>query len=222
MIRIGASIAIDKHLDQLEAVLNIFMVTALIGLVASANNNKEMDILGSKIDTESAYGVASWVFDGAFLFIAQMFWKAGDLLLACDGDEVDKANTALFTHKWLFNPFSYTGHNWASNANCAIGASLFVLSWWFGLASLAVLAAKTSDGARDTTDQILLGFYILFGICSIVGICRLFGIVSDKIGNMVPSETSAFRQSVAWKSVAILLATLLGWRLYYAFANIGM
>jgi hypothetical protein len=51
----------------------------------------------------------------------------------------------FFTHKWLLNPFSYSGKGWLSATNYSAGGALRALAWWVGLCALKLLSGITRD-----------------------------------------------------------------------------
>jgi len=226
-IRIGSATAVEKQLDQLETLLNTFIVMVLIVLVASANANKELELLGAKIETNGAYGVVVSIFAFVFLGLTHICWKIGDLIDSCDDPEANRAVVTLFTHKWMLNPFVYTGPHPASIANCALGAALLVLSWWLGLASLALLSGiTTSPPAKDLTNTFLRYLYMGLGLTSLLAICRVFKVVFARIGSERSGDERCLRSSLTWavfaKCLCSLVAGSIGWYLYYAFAHVGM
>jgi hypothetical protein len=229
MIRIGSPAAIDKQLDQLETVLNAFLVTVLVVLLAAANASKDFEIFGAKIETADAFGPVTYIFDGVFLVIASIVWKIADMLSACKQTEASDAIASLFIHKWIFNPFSFTGDRWASILNSCVGTGMFAMSWWAGLASLKLLSGVTSSGTKDATDLILVCLYLAFGLFASLICCRLSWILYKRIRDdqalFVPPNRDAFvkalRRSFVAKLLAFVIACVVGYNLFYAFGHVG-
>jgi hypothetical protein len=219
MTFMGSATAVEKQLDQLETVVNTFVISSIIVLLASADARKDLEFLGMKVETASAYPVVAFIFDFAFLMVSHILWKIGDLFKLCNKAEADKAIAAIFTHKWMLNPFCYCGPGWVSVVNCTIGAASFVFSWWIGSASLVLLSSVASHGSSlDLTDRVLRDLYPVFGITSFLATGRLFRVLIKR------ADTSAVPwlvRSLAVKCIAVTAAAILGWSVYYSFAHVG-
>ena len=219
MTSMGSATAVEKQLDQLEAIVNAFVISALIVLLASADAREDLEFLGMKVETASAYPVVALLFDFVFLMFSHILWKTGDLFALCDDAEADKATATMFTHKWMLNPFSYCGPGWASIANCAIGAASLVFSWWIGAASLVLLSTLAEHGSNaDLTDSVLRGLYPMFGMTSVVAIVRVFRLVLKRADAGVAVWLT---RSLVVKCVSATTAALFGWLVYHAFAHVG-
>jgi len=130
------SAAVDKHMDQLEILSTTFVVPTLIVLLAGADIPKEFDLFGIHLKTDDAYGMVVAIFDALLLSSSTTCWKVGDFLKLCQHSDTNHGLSAILTHKWLLNPFSYSGDGILSAVNCAFGSALLTLSWWLGLAAL--------------------------------------------------------------------------------------
>jgi hypothetical protein len=91
VIPIGSASAVEKQLDQLETILNTFVVAVLIVLIASAAATKDFEFLGAKLETQVAYPIVTAVFDCLFLIFCHICLKIADLIKYCDSSEVNKA-----------------------------------------------------------------------------------------------------------------------------------
>lgn len=229
MIRIGSPSAIEKQVDQLETVLSAFLVTVLVVLLAAANASKDFEIFGAKVETADAFGPVTYIFDGVFLVLGNIIWKIGDMLRASEPAEMSEAIASLFIHKWIFNPFSFTGTRSLSVLNSSVGTALLTLAWWVGLAALKLLSGVSSANAKDTTILVLLVMYVAFGLLALCTCIRLFRILYLELTAnqtlLLPPNREIFlkaiRASIVVKLASFLAASILGYELFYAFGHIG-
>jgi len=229
MLRLGSAGAVDKQLDQLEKVFDAFTIVVLIVLFAAAAADKNVEFLGLKLETEEAHGIVILVFDSIFLIFVHLTWKIGDLIKDCEPAETEKALVSLFTHKWLLNPFSYSGKGVLSVINSALGTFLLGLSWWIGLAAYKLLLtlSKTPVSKR-LDDSIPEWLYPAFAVIGMITCIRLFRIVI--LTSSKPASEKSNRHilrkyllAAAWvKFGALLLGSLLGWMFLYATSHLGI
>jgi hypothetical protein len=109
--------------------------------------------------------------------IGNIIWKIGDMLRASEPAETSDAIASLFIHKWIFNPFSFTGTRGLSVVNSSAGTALLTLAWWVGFAALKLLCGVSSADAKDTTNLVLLVIYVAFGLLALCTCIRLFRIL---------------------------------------------
>jgi hypothetical protein len=221
------SAIIEKHVDQLEMIATTFLAPVLIVLFAAASGTKGFDILGLHLDTENSYGMVVAAFDCLLLLFATTSWKTGDFLKMCEGSEVGGAIAAILTHKWLLNPFSYSGKGVLSALSCGVGAGLLNIIWWVGLCSLQLLPS-VSHG-RGAVERVFFAFYFVFGMTSALGVIRLIRLILQRMNSTAHSSSagacvtaSDLKLNLALKSVFAATATISGFWLYYAFAHLGI
>ena len=220
------STAIDKHMDQLDVLSTTFVVPTLIVLLAGADIPKEFDLFGIHLKTEDAYGMVVAIFDCLLLLFSTTCWKVGDFLKLCQGSGKNRTLAAIFTHKWLLNPFSYSGGDILSCANCAVGAALLTFSWWIGLCSLKLLSGVTRG--LSCTEKVFYALYFVFGATALIGIIRTFRVM-DRLApngeNASPDGISVAgrypRLNIALKCVFSMVAIGLGFWLFEAFAHVA-
>jgi hypothetical protein len=224
---LGSSTAVEKQVDQLEIIVTTFVVTNLVVLFASAAANKDFNLFGAKLETDEAYGFVVATFDCLLLLFFSACWKAGDVFKACSGPEADRAVVAVVTHKWLLNPFSYTGESLLSNLVCAVGSLLLTLAWWVGLCSLELLSSVTRIEGR--TERILWSLYLALGALCLVAIgCFWRGLaalvqcsIEEGLGIVSHRARMLFLRSIFAKCAAAVTATILGCWLYYSFGHVA-
>lgn len=241
MIQTGSPAAVDKHMDQLETVSNVFMVAVLIVFLTSAGAEKELTLLGAKLDTDSAYGVVVVFYDAVFLVIAAYLWRVTNLLLLSDPIEVEKCFASAFAHKWLLNPFSFVGSRASSRIVSSLGMCFFVLSWWVGLSSLALLAAVSKASIihrnvwspipflSDSLDVVFTYAFMLLGLAAIFSIFRFYQLISRRFAELQVADSGGTsialskegRIAIRSRAIAIALTTIVGFFTYWLFAHVG-
>jgi hypothetical protein len=223
---LGSSTAVEKHVDQMETIETTFVVPVLVVLLAAASIPKDFEILGIHVETADAYGIVVAIFDCLLLLFCTTCWKAADLLKACGDEEKGRAIVAVVTHKWLLNPFSYSGEGFLSAINCAVGAGLLTFCWWGGLCGLKLLAGVTHN--RDAFEICMYGLYFAVGAVAVIAVGRLIKLIvrfSDhgnaKSSEGGPLEVRWVRVNLVMKSIFSVLASALGYWLYYSFSHIA-
>jgi hypothetical protein len=223
---LGSSAAVEKHMDQMEVIVTTFVIPVLVVLLAAADIPKGFEILGIHLKTEDAYGMVVAIFDCLLLLFCTTCWKAADLLKACGEGEANRAIVAVVTHKWVLNPFSYSGTGILSAANCAVGAALLTFSWWGGLSSLRLLSGVTHD--RGATEACLYALYFVLGVAALAGLSRFMRLIAQisarergDSNDEAPLEGRWFRRNIAMKCAFSGLASILGFWLYYSFAHVA-
>jgi hypothetical protein len=223
---LGSSTAVEKHVDQLEILATTFVVPVLVVLLAAASIPKEFEILGIHLETADAYGMVVAIFDCLLLLFCTTCWKAADLLKTSGDEEKGRAIIAVVTHKWLLNPFSYSGAGFLTAANCAVGAALLTLAWWGGLCGLKLLAGVTHN--RDAFEKWMYVLYFALGAAAVAGISRLMRLIvrfSNRGGANSPEDWPLgapwLRLNLVMKCVFSGLASILGYWLYYSFAHVA-
>ena len=190
MIRIGSAAAVEKQLDQLETILNTFVVAVLVVLIASSAASKSFEFLGFKLDTSVAYPIVTAVFDCLLLCFCHLCLKIADLIKYSQRPETDDALTVIFTHKLLLSPFSYCGPSQVSIANCTLGSVFLAIVWWIGMASVISLA-QIAGPTSDFTDTMFRCLYPVLGVTAIITIGRVFSVVFERLDKDLPSEAVA-------------------------------
>jgi hypothetical protein len=242
MIQTGSAAAIDKHLDQLEAVGNVFLAAVLIVLLTSARADKELALIGAKLDTDSAYSVVTALYDSIFVVVAAYLWRLSDFLMLAEVSDVEKCTASAFAHKWLLNPFSFNGAITMSRIISTLGICFLVLAWWVGLGSLAVLASLNKQNPfahhllpspipfiSDSSDIAFTYVYLLLGVASLISIARFYYLLTCRFGDLkivvangreMELRKEAFKAGV-YKFVATVMMTALGFYVYWQLSHIG-
>jgi hypothetical protein len=219
---LGSCESIEKHIDQLETLSTALVIPALIVLFAAADTTKEVEILGIHLATAEAYGLTAAVYDCLLLLFATASWKAGDLLKSCAPEEAQRAIIAVSVHKWVLNPFSYSGKSPLSLMSCAVGPALLTFVWWLGLMSLRLLASVSHD--IGGMEKVLQTLYVVLGLTAILSIGRFFAILLDassRAGSEGLPTISSLKRSAVVKALFCIISSGLGYWLYYAFGHIA-
>lgn len=214
MIRVSSASAVEKQLDQLESVTNAFIIAVITVFYASADATPQqttISIFGWTVDRNNAYGFVVTLFDCIFLGLCIICWKLVDLTKNAVGEEREKIAATVLAHKWILNPFAYSGPGLVSIMSGAIGVGVLVFSWWAAWSSLVLLAGVVP--ASDTTDAVDKALRRLIPILAIIGLCaiaRLMEILIGRIGEQ--RETSVnhrrVRTTLIWIVTTRCLAAL--------------
>jgi hypothetical protein len=193
---LGSSSTIEKHIDQMETLAAAFVIPSVVVLLAAAAIPKEFEIFDIHLATADGYGIVVASFDVLLILFCTACWKACDLLEACDETESPKAITAILTHKWVMNPFSYTSAGVLSALCCAVGPGLLVFAWWIALSGLTLLSSVSIS--TGVFERCLFMLYCGLGFLATVTVVRFdlrIVTTSNKItkdpnaGTKVPSLT---------------------------------
>ena len=221
---LGSSAAVASQIDQMETISATFVIPSLVVLLAGASIPKEFDIFGMHLRTDNAYGMVVATFDAFVLLFCTACWKAGDLLEACDEADYPQAIGAVLTHKWLLNPFSYSGGGTVSALWCAVGPSLLVLAWWVTLCGMALLSSVSPD--QGCIEHSLYVLYWILGFVSGVTVVRLSRriYVLSEPGNenrVTPVSVSALARTNLVKLLLSGVACGIGGWLFHAFRSLA-
>ena len=222
---LGSSTAVEKQVDQMEILATTFVVPVFIVLLAAADITKDFELFGFHLALKDAFGKVAAIFDCLLLLFCTSCWKAGDLLKGCRGEHVNRAVIAIVTHKWLLNPFSYSGDGLLSAATCSVGGALLTLTWWGGLCGLKLLSSVTTD--MGVLEKCLYALYFVLGAAALGGVVRLTRMIvrlteqSLEGSDNEPMRPRSLKRSIAVKSGFSIIATILGYWLFYSFAHVA-
>jgi hypothetical protein len=146
------------------------------------------------------------------------------LLEACDETESPNAITAILTHKWVMNPFSYTSAGVLSAMCCAVGPGLLVFAWWIALSGLTLLSSVSNS--IGVFERCLFVLYWALGFFATVTVVRFeLRIITTSnttakdpnAGTKVPSFTASNLAKVLFA----LVASGVGFWMLHAFRHVA-
>ena len=204
--------AIGKHLDTVEAYVNAIALLAVAAAWAGIRRSREIEAFGTKFDRRHAFWALAVVYLVANMAVLILFLRIGDLVLLLEPASVVKGITAMATHSWVLNPFSYFGGSGIARFQSSEGFGLLIATWWLCNASLSTLM----DDKRNTMARVLLGLFLAIGLGSMLAINRVYGVALGSLRESAPALYTAASATVVERSVGNGLGIVVGGLLFVA------
>jgi hypothetical protein len=137
--------AIEGNFDSMKTILNWAIILSLTVLWAGVQRRKEVEAAGFKFDRSHAanFGAALYSFANIAIIIA--LTRILELLRLLMPARMMSALTSMLTDPWILNPISHITNDPLMVSINALGAGLWVLSWWLFFSSII--------SARDKNPQ---------------------------------------------------------------------
>lgn len=204
--------AVGKHLDTIEAYVNMIAVLAVAAAWAGVQRSREIEVLGTKFDRRHAFWAVAVLYLIANMTLLILFLRVGDLLVLLDASHVVKGTTALATHSWVLNPFSFFGTSSVARFHSAEGYGLLIAMWWLCNASLSTLM----DDKRNRAARLALGLFLAIGLGSMLAMNRVYGIVLEGLRTTAPTLYTAALSTSVERSVGNGLGIVVGGLIFVA------
>jgi len=172
--------AVSAQLDALDSLVTATVGLALLAAVAATQAPAIYELFSLKLSRDLAFAVLVSVFTATNFAALLYFLRISALVAMCDTPHLPKLLTKLFTHKWIFNPYSDFGGGLA-RFHSSIGFGALIVMWWIGYTTLLLV----SD------NQIILryaamGPYLAIGFFSVAVISRSQGLIAQRAKTLAP------------------------------------
>gem|GEM_PF-4300562 len=198
--------AVGKHLDAMEAYVNAITILAVTVAWAGVQRSREIKLLGTKFDRRHAFWAVAALYLIANVTILILFLRVGDLVALLAPSHVVEATTALATHSWILNPFSFFGVSSIARLHSSEGFGLLISTWWLCNASLSTLM----DDKRNRAAGALLGLFLAFGLATMFAMNRAYAIVLAGLELSSPELHTAVVATSLERSVGNFLGIIVG------------
>jgi hypothetical protein len=169
--------AIEKQMDVLESIFNWIIIFTIPVFWAGLQRTNEMEALGMTFNLGQAYYVLAAAYFGISVQIYLSLHRIGDFLNLLDKENTPSGISKLLFHKWIFNPFIYTGDEKESRLHIFFGTGGLVAAWATGNAALSTL----SDFQPRAAGYVSLGLLVFVGLTSVPAVVRVVLIILGKL-----------------------------------------
>ena len=198
--------AIGSHLDALQSTVNTSVGLALVAAWAGFQKEREISVFALKATRGQALHLLGLVFIFTNVTALILFLRLADLLYLVDAVEIDKAITAIATHKWVFNPFAQFTSTPLSIINSCFGYGALIVIWWIGYTCLALL----NDNKRSFIFSMIGAVFLAVGLASMLAISHCFMVLAERLSD-ASAEIQAAAVMLFWpKQITSFLGIGLG------------
>lgn len=206
---------IAKHLDSLESLVNAIIILSVAIAWAGIQRSQQIEVFGTTFNRRHAFFVVAALYLIANMSILILFLRLGDLVRILDKNYIVKGITQISTHKWILNPFAYFGKSTITQAYSSEGFGLLIVVWWLCNASLSSLM----DDKKHKVANILIGLFLVIGLCSMFAVQRVFSIVLASLQKDHTELYTLVHQTMNERSVGSIIGIVVG-GLIFAAVNI--
>lgn len=230
MIPIWTASVAEKLLNQFQKLMAIFILAAIVIILADAAAEKDVAFFGLKMATDGAYSIAAFAFIATVLMICQLCARLAEIVKLADATEAPKAIAALFNHSWGLNPFAYFGPRTLAKISAAFGAGALVFIWWLGLLAITQLWYRMSQKPGVWEYGLWIG-YVAAGLIALASIVSVHLAIYAAINRFATTDCDnaeikelrlALRHVTILRVVVAVLFCALGYWFFYLLTHIGM
>lgn len=195
--------AIEGNFDSLKTILNWAIILSLTMLWAGVQHRKEIEAAGFKFDRSHAanFGAALYSFANIAIIIA--LTRIEELLRLLTPAQAMSALTSMLTDPWILNPVSHITNDPIMVSINALGAGLWVLSWWLFFSS--IISAR--DKKPEHVSKALIVTFVVTSM--LVALVLLIFVVS--VGAKAYQLNTELGKGFLYTSALRLLACVVGW-----------
>lgn len=166
--------ALSDHLGAVQSLLHwvLFLAVPLAWAGIRGTNTIKTSVL--EVQRTYAFYLASICFFLVNIAILVLFLRTADLVAMLDKDHFHEGITALATHSWALNPFSFYGTGTISRIHSCAGFGLLIASWWVCYTALSTLNDKQGPAFLFAS-----GLLLVTGLASMGAIQLVFHAILD-------------------------------------------
>jgi hypothetical protein len=198
--------AITRHLDLLATIFNWVIIFAVAIAWAGLQKRPMIEALGMKFNRKHAFIALSVLYLIANVVVLILFLRLGDLIQMIDNQHLLKGLTALSTHEWVLNPFSFFGSGFIARLHSSEGFGLLIITWWICNASLSIL----QETQQSKTAKYLLGIFMAIGTLSMLAIIRVYYLVLVQTKFIEPQLHQTLQETTLERIIGTFIGIFIG------------
>lgn len=203
---------IAKHLDSLESLASTIIILSVAIAWAGIQRSQQIEVFSTTFNRRHAFFVVAALYLIANMSILILFLRLGDLVGFLDKNNIVKGVTQLSTHKWILNPFAYFGNSTIAQIHSSEGFGLLISVWWLCNASLSSLM----DDKKHKVANILIGLFLVIGLCSMFAIQRVFSIILESLQKSHTELYTLVLQTMNDRTVGTIIGIIVGGLIFAA------